>query len=199
MRIHPNFVSMKAYRTGIKPIGFVRLKDAKDNTPARRHTGATEITNNNKMNDLKDIKDINMQTLDSGGFVLRGTWMCMTKNIGVHYNAFGGDLMAHLDEVTAAFSAEICDTPFVVTKTCTIDFEKPLKVGKIAKTYCAIDVIGNSSIKVVAEMRKYDVKKDVEEVCVRGTFVFVRVDADGESVTIDMKAKSKYPNRQRKQ
>jgi acyl-CoA hydrolase len=139
-----------------------------------------------------------MKALDEGGFVLRGTWMCMTKDIGVHSNAFGGYLMSHLDEVTAAFSAEIVDTPFVVTKTATIDFEKPLKVGKIAKTYCAIEHIGNTSIKVLTEMRKYDVKKDVEEVCVKGTFVFVRVDGDGESIPIDLKVKNKYPSRVRK-
>lgn len=146
---------------------------------------------------MSEIKDINIQTIDAGGFVLRGTWMCMTKNIGVHNNAFGGDLMAHLDEVCAAFSAEICDTPLVVTKTARIDFESPLKVGQMAKTYCAIDNIGRTSVTVIVEMRKYDVKRDVEKVCVRGSFVFVRVDGEGESVPIYQDVRERYPGRLR--
>ena len=54
---------------------------------------------------MKQITDINILTLQEGGMVMRSTWVCMTKDLGVHNNAFGGILLAHVDEISAFFAA----------------------------------------------------------------------------------------------
>jgi hypothetical protein len=54
-------------------------------------------------------------------------------------NAFGGILLSHVDEIAAFFASEICDTPFMVTRSLAADFLKPMKVGNVIKTYCGIE------------------------------------------------------------
>ena len=43
------------------------------------------------------------------------THVCKTKDVGVHGNLFGGDLLAWLDESGAAFAAQCIDSPRLVT------------------------------------------------------------------------------------
>jgi hypothetical protein len=55
-----------------------------------------EITMTSRM---KEVTDMNIKILQEGGMVMRSTWICMTKDLGVHNNAFGGILLAHIDEI----------------------------------------------------------------------------------------------------
>ena len=41
----------------------------------------------------------NVNKLRNGELIMRSTWICMTKDLGVHNNAFGGILMSHVDEI----------------------------------------------------------------------------------------------------
>ena len=45
---------------------------------------------------------------------LISTHICKAGDIGVHSNMFGGNIMALIDEASAAYAAQICDTPRVV-------------------------------------------------------------------------------------
>ena len=44
------------------------------------------------------------------------TKICMTSELGVHGNLFGGTMMSYLDEAAAAYSCQLCDTPRMVKK-----------------------------------------------------------------------------------
>ena len=46
---------------------------------------------------------------------LISTHICKASDIGVHNNMFGGSILSLIDESSAAYSAQICDTPRVVT------------------------------------------------------------------------------------
>jgi acyl-CoA hydrolase len=144
---------------------------------------------------MKEITDINIQVLQDGGMVMRSTWVCMTKDLGVHNNAFGGILLAHIDEICAFFAAEICDTPMMVTRSLNSDFLIPMKVGNVIKTYCGIESIGNTSISIIVEMRKYNVRNDTESVCLRAKTTFVRIDEEGSAIPIESSVKRKYESR----
>ena len=152
-----------------------------------------------KKNPVKEeITDMNVQILRDGGMVMRSTWICMTKDLGVHNNAFGGILLSHVDEIAAFFASEICDTPFMVTRSLSSDFLMPMKVGNVIKTYCGIESIGNTSINVIVEMRKYNLRNEAEVVCLRASATFVRIDEEGSAIPISSSIKRKYDSRVKK-
>lgn len=134
----------------------------------------------------------NVEILRDGGMLMRSTWICMTKDLGVHNNAFGGILLSHVDEVAAAFAAEICDTPMMVTRSLQVDFLVPIKVGNVIKTYCGIESLGNTSLTITVEMRKYSVRRETEVVCLRVKTTFVKIDEEGSAVPINETVKKKY-------
>lgn len=140
----------------------------------------------------KEVIDNNVEILRSKGMVMRSTWICMTKDLGVHNNAFGGILLSHIDEIAAVFAAEICDTPLVVTRSLNAEFLAPIKVGNVIKTYCGIESIGNTSINIIIEMRKYNVRSEAEVVCLRVHITFVRIDEEGQALPIGSSVKQKY-------
>lgn len=143
----------------------------------------------------KQVTDTNVEILRQGGMVMRSTWICMTKDLGVHNNAFGGILLSHIDEIGAFFAAEICDTPMMVTRSMNAEFLIPMKVGNVIKTYCGIESIGNTSITVIVEMRKYNLRSEAEVVCLRAKATFVRIDEEGSSIPIGQSIKKKYETR----
>jgi acyl-CoA thioesterase YciA len=143
----------------------------------------------------KQVTDTNVEILRQGGMVMRSTWICMTKDLGVHNNAFGGILLSHIDEIGAFFAAEICDTPMMVTRSMDAEFLIPMKVGNVIKTYCGIESIGNTSIAVIVEMRKYNLRSEAEVVCLRAKATFVRIDEEGSSIPIGQTIKKKYETR----
>ena len=143
----------------------------------------------------KNVTDTNVEILRQGGMVMRSTWICMTKDLGVHNNAFGGILLSHIDEIGAFFAAEICDTPMMVTRSMNAEFLIPMKVGNVIKTYCGIESIGNTSITVIVEMRKYNLRSEAEVVCLRAQATFVRIDEEGSSIPIGQSIKKKYETR----
>lgn len=161
--------------------------------------GAVYRVSKNKKDSVKDeVTDINIRILREGGMVMRSTWICMTKDLGVHNNAFGGILLSHVDEIAAFFASEICDTPFMVTRSLATEFLKPMKVGNVIKTYCGIESIGNTSITVLIEMRKYNLRNDAEIVCLRAKATFVRIDGEGSAIPISDGIKKKYDSRVKK-
>ena len=144
------------------------------------------------------MTDLLVGILQEGGLTMRSTWICKTKDLGVHNNAFGGILLSHVDEVAAAFAAEICDTPYMVTKSMNTDFRISIKAGNIVKTYCGIESIGKTSITIIVEMCKYNVRSEAEVVCLRVNTTFVRIDEEGHAIPIGDSIKRKYSGRVRK-
>lgn len=80
----------------------------------------------------------------------------MSKDIGIHGNLFGGTLMAWLDEAAAAYATEYCFTPNMVTvRVGELNFKKPLKSGQHLRIYGDVEKLGNTSITLRLEARKY--------------------------------------------
>jgi deoxycytidylate deaminase len=48
---------------------------------------------------------------------------------------FGAELMEELDSVCAVFASEVCDTPWVVTKTMNVEFVHEVKPNQIYQTH----------------------------------------------------------------
>lgn len=115
------------------------------------------------------------------------------SDLGFHGNLFGGKLLAWLDASAAAYAAQCCDTPRMVT--VSIDkcvFKRPAKEGQLIKIYGAIERIGKTSITLKLEARSHNVY-DGRQAIILSTFItFVRIDEQGEAIPISDRVKEKY-------
>lgn len=119
--------------------------------------------------------------------------ICMTKDIGIHGNVFGGTLMSWLDEAGAAFATEYCYTPNMVTvKVGELHFKKPLKAGNHVRIYAGVKHLGNTSITLEIKATKYNLYSGEETIVCTTEMVFVRIDDDGTSTAIGETVRNKH-------
>ncbi len=124
--------------------------------------------------------------------VLLSTKMCMTRDIGVHGNLFGGYLVSWLDEVAAAWACDLCRNPNMITvKIDEMIFERPVKVGNQINIYCSVKKVGNSSITIYVEARTKNFYSGEEELVCSTIFIFVRIGDSGKPVPINPEVKKK--------
>jgi acyl-CoA thioesterase YciA len=124
---------------------------------------------------------------------LIATHVCKTQNVGFHGNLFGGVMLSWLDEAGAAFAAEVCGSPRMVTvKIAEVIFQKPVRPGQIIKIYGEIINFGNSSVTFKLEARRHSPYNGSQKVVCSTEMTFVRIDGDGEPVPINELIKSKF-------
>lgn len=115
------------------------------------------------------------------------------SDLGFHSNLFGGKLLAWIDASAAAYAAQVCDTPRVVT--VAIDkcvFKKPAKEGSLIKIYGEVDVVGNTSVTLNMEARSHNVYNGAQKIILSTKIKFVRIDEQGDSIPISDRVKQKY-------
>ena len=109
----------------------------------------------------------------------------MTRDIGIHGNLFGGTLMSWIDEAAAAYATEYCYTPNMVTvHVGELIFNKPLKAGQHVRIYEEVFKLGETSITLKIEAKKYNVYSSEETIVCTTTITFVRIDDDGTPTRI---------------
>lgn len=102
--------------------------------------------------------------------------LCMTKDIGLHGNLFGGILLAWLDESAATWACQVCKNPYVVTaKMDELIFENPVKAGQQVNIYGKVVKMGRTSLTMYVEARHQDFYTAEEQIVCSTTFVFVQV------------------------
>ena len=127
---------------------------------------------------------------------LISTHICKASEIGVHNNMFGGHVMSLIDESSAAYASQICDTPRMVTiKVDELVFKKPVKVGSILKVYGEVKEFGNTSVTLYIEMRKHNVYTGKQDVVTHTNIKFVRIDDEGNPLPISERVKIRYFDR----
>lgn len=107
--------------------------------------------------------------------------VCLTKNLGIHKNLFGGDMMSWLDKAGAILATQLCESSKMVTGVIEeIKFIRKVKENTQVWIYGEVESIGTSSIKLNIEARKYNVYTGVEKLVCSTKMVFVRIDEDGD-------------------
>ncbi|MCB9245178.1 MAG: acyl-CoA thioesterase [Flavobacteriales bacterium] len=121
------------------------------------------------------------------------THICMTRDIGVSGNLFGGIMMAWVDEAASVFACQVCHTPNMVTlKVEEVIFKKKIKVGYLIRIYAEVLQMGRSSITLAIEARKGSVYSGEEEVMLNTRVTFVRVDEAGDPTPIPSSVRERY-------
>jgi acyl-CoA thioesterase YciA len=127
---------------------------------------------------------------------LVSTNICMSYQIGVHGNMFGGHMLSLLDEAAAAYSCQICDSAKMVTmKIEEVVFQSPVKVGNLIKIYASVDRFGTTSITINLEARKHNVHTGKQELVCSTKMIFVKLDEEGSSIPISDRVKLRYSER----
>lgn len=130
---------------------------------------------------------------------LISTYICKTSEIGIHNNMFGGTVFRLIDEASAAYASQICDTPRIVTiKVDELVFKKPVKVGSILKCYGEVKEFGNTSVTLYIEMRKHNVYTGKQDVVTYTNIKFVRIDDEGNPLALSERVKTRYVERVKK-
>jgi len=117
------------------------------------------------------------------------------SDLGFHKNLFGGKLLAWIDAAGAAFAAQVCDTPRMVT--IAIDkcvFKKPAREGQMLKIYGEVANVGTTSITLNLEARAHNVYTGAQSVVLSTNIKFVRIDEDGNPLPISDRVKTKLDN-----
>lgn len=124
------------------------------------------------------------------------TYICKQSDIGVHNNMFGGTILSLIDDASAAYVSQICDTQRIVTlKIDELIFVKPVKVGNILKIYGEVVEFGNSSITTYIEVRKHNVFTGEQSIVTKTKIKFVRIDDEGKPLYIHEFVKNRYRER----
>ena len=124
---------------------------------------------------------------------LISTHVCKTMDIGNAGNMFGGHMLALIDESAAAYAAQCCDTPRMVTvKMSECIFQNPVRVGNLIKIYGEIAEIGTASITLNMEARRHSVYTGEQKTVVSMGIKFVRIDEDGNPIPISERVKVKH-------
>ena len=124
---------------------------------------------------------------------LISTHICKASNLGVHGNLFGGTMLAWLDEAGAAYAAQFCDTPRMVTvKMAETHFKKPVRQGHLIKIYGKVCSVGTCSVTILLEARRHSVYNGTQRTVCTTELTFVRVDGDGEAIPVGEKVQNKF-------
>lgn len=119
--------------------------------------------------------------------------LCMTKDIGVHGNLFGGNMLAWLDEAAATWACSVCKNPNMVTvKIDEMIFERPVKNGQQVNIYGEVKRMGTSSITVYVEARNVNFYTAEEKTVCSTYFTFVRIDDSGSAIPIEETVRKKF-------
>lgn len=127
---------------------------------------------------------------------LISTYICKKGDIGVHDNMFGGTILSIIDDASASYASQICDTQRVVTlKIDELIFEKPVKIGNILKVYGEVKQFGTTSVTLYIEVRKHNVYTGSQTVVTHTNIKFVRIDDEGTPLAINERVKERYMER----
>jgi len=140
-----------------------------------------------------DKKEKNLTTSANDDMTRLALKLCMTKDIGVHGNLFGGHMLAWLDEAAATWACSICRNPNMVTvKIDEMIFERPVKIGNQVNIYGRVERVGKTSLTLYVEARTKNFYTGDEKLVCSTLFIFVRIDDAGTPIPIDEAVRLKY-------
>ena len=104
--------------------------------------------------------------------------LCKASDVGLHGNIFGGKILGWLDSAGFLLAAKFCHSRNLVTlKFEAVEFKKPIGQDNLISIYGKVIHIGNTSISIYLEARKwlFDLPEE-EEIVTSTTVFFVKID-----------------------
>jgi len=112
------------------------------------------------------------------------TYIVMPPQTNAHGTAFGGQIMAWMDEVAAITALRFCKTPCVTVSVDQVEFTKPIKMGHILVMKARVNYTGTTSMEVGVEICSEDPMTGVKQHALTGYLTFVAVDKNGKPTKV---------------
>jgi len=119
--------------------------------------------------------------------------LVLKGDLGIHGNLFGGKMVSWLDKAGAIEATRLCESNSMVTAEMEgVKFLKKVRENTQVWIYGEPVSIGQTSIVLELEARKYNVHTGVEKLVCKTRVIFVRIDKeDGDKRPIGTGARTK--------
>ena len=115
---------------------------------------------------------------------VQNTYIIMPPQTNVHGTAFGGQIMAWMDETAAIAATRHCHQPSVTVSVDEVQFTKPIKMGHIVIMKAKVNYTGRSSMEVGVRVCSEDPVTGERQHCLSGYLTFVAVNEDGKPTPV---------------
>ena len=92
---------------------------------------------------------------------------------------FGGQALAWMDKAAFIAASRYARRTVVTARSEQVDFRRPIRQGQLVEVVARIVEVGRSSMQVEVELIDEDLLGGERELCTRGRFTMIAIDADG--------------------
>jgi len=97
---------------------------------------------------------------------------------------FGGQALAWMDKAAFIAASRYSRRSVVTARSEQVDFKLPIRQGQLVETVARVVEVGRSSMQVEVELIAEDLLSGDRELCTRGRFVMIALDARGRPAAV---------------
>lgn len=112
------------------------------------------------------------------------TFIVQPPQTNMYGTAFGGQIMAWMDEAAAIAALRFCKMPCVTVSVDRVQFTKPIKMGHILIMKARVNYTGRTSMEVGVRVCSEDPMTGVRQHALTGYLTFVAIDKKGKPTKI---------------
>lgn len=112
------------------------------------------------------------------------TYIVQPPQTNVHGTAFGGQIMAWMDETAAIAALRFCKMPCVTVSVDRVQFTKPIKMGHILIMKARVNYTGKTSMEIGVRICSEDPMTGNKQHALTGYLTFVAVDKKGQPTKV---------------
>ena len=101
-----------------------------------------------------------------------------------HNTLFGGTALAWMDKAAFIAASRYARRTVVTARSEQVDFKLPNKQGQLVETIARVVEVGRTSMQVEVELIAEDLLSGERELCTRGRFVMIALDARGRPAEV---------------
>lgn len=97
---------------------------------------------------------------------------------------FGGQALAWMDKAAFIAASRYARRTVVTARSERVDFTLPVRQGQLVETIARVVEVGRSSMQVEVEVIAEDLLSGERELCTRGRFTMIALDARGRPAAV---------------
>ena len=97
---------------------------------------------------------------------------------------FGGQALAWMDKAAFIAASRYARRTVVTARSEQVDFRLPIRQGQLVETIARVVEVGRTSMQVEVDVVAEDLLSGAREVCTRGRFVMIALDASGAAAPV---------------
>lgn len=97
---------------------------------------------------------------------------------------FGGQALAWMDKAAFIAASRYARRTVVTARSERVDFTLPVRQGQLVETIARVVEVGRSSMQVEVEVIAEDLLSGERELCTRGRFTMIALDARGRPAEV---------------